>query len=376
MLNSEIQVNINNKKSYPIFVDNDDISALEEKIFSQTKANKALIVISQKVEKLYGEKLNFKNCQKIVIKDGEKYKNFKTYQKIMKAAFNLKLERKDAIIAIGGGVIGDMAGFAASSYLRGIDLIQVPTTLLACVDSSVGGKVGINNEFGKNLVGAFYQPKAVFCNVNFLPTIDLKQLKTGLAEIIKYAFIEKSCLTAGMQSDSERSNVKYFHLFDFLMANPDKIYDKNINTFSEIIKICLNLKIAVITKDEKENDLRRILNFGHTLAHAIEKITNYRKYTHGEAVYLGMKFAVALSAKRNYINDETKCKMISLLDRYVIVKKFPKFNIKKLINLMHADKKVENGKINFVLSTNYDTVWCFNDITNDEIKEVYKNLTK
>src|SRR5574344_787422 len=281
MLENKIQINISPDKKYTVFVENDNISALGRKIFEHTSANKALLVISEKVNKLYGDKLNFAKCTKLIIKDGENQKNIKNYELILNTASKIQLERTDAIIAIGGGVIGDMAGFAASTYMRGIDFIQIPTTLLACVDSSVGGKVGINNKYGKNLVGAFYQPKAVFCNVNFLKTLDLKQINTGLAEILKYSFIEKSCLTAGLLSDEERNNVKYFELFDFLFANPDRIYDKNLNTIAEIIKICVFLKTSVITKDEKEQNLRRILNYGHTLAHAIEKITNYKRFTHG-----------------------------------------------------------------------------------------------
>lgn len=373
MLNSELSVEISDKIKYEIFIDDDDISTLGKKIFEHTKASKALLVLSSKVNKLYGNKLNFPNCEKLVLKDGEKYKNIKTYESILTKASMMKLERKDVIVAIGGGVVGDMAGFAASTYLRGIDFIQVPTTLLACVDSSVGGKVGINNNYGKNLIGAFYQPKAVFCNVNFLSTLDLKQLKTGLAEILKYAFIERSCLTAGMSNENERNSIQCFNLFDFLLANPDRIYNKNLNTLAELIKICLSLKAEVVTKDEKEQGLRQILNYGHTLAHAIEKITNYRKFTHGEAVYLGMRFAIELSFLRKFINNETKCKMQALLQKFVIVKKMPKFNINKIIEIMHSDKKVKNGQINFVLSTSKDTVWCFNDITKKEIETAYKS---
>src|SRR5574344_90724 len=374
MLNNEIQVNISSDKKYSIYVDNDNISNLGEKIFQHTDANRALIVISEKVEKLYGASLNFANCTKLVIKDGEKQKNLETYEYILNFASKLKLERKDAIVAIGGGVIGDMAGFAAATYMRGIDFIQVPTTLLACVDSSVGGKVGINNNFGKNLIGAFYQPKAVFCNTNFLTTLDLKQINTGLAEILKYAFIEKSCLTAGITDETMRNKIESFNLFDFLFANPDRIYTKNLNTIQEIIKICINLKVDVVTKDEKEHGLRKILNFGHTLGHAIEKYTNYKKFTHGEAVYIGIKFAILLSANKNLIDNDTKFKLLALLGKYPIVKKMPKLNAKKLIKMMLSDKKVENGKIKFVLSTQKDTVWCFDDIKDDEIKNALQEL--
>lgn len=374
MLENKIQINISPDKKYTVFVENDNISALGRKIFEHTSANKALLVISEKVNKLYGDKLNFAKCTKLIIKDGENQKNIKNYELILNTASKIQLERTDAIVAIGGGVIGDMAGFAAATYMRGIDFFQIPTTLLACVDSSIGGKVAINNSFGKNLIGAFYQPKAVFCNTNFLTTLDLKQINTGLAEILKYAFIEKSCLTAGITDETMRNKIESFNLFDFLFANPDRIYTKNLNTIQEIIKICINLKVDVVTKDEKEHGLRKILNFGHTLGHAIEKYTNYKKFTHGEAVYIGMKFAILLSANKNLIDNDTKFKMLALLGKYPIVKKMPKLNAKKLIKMMLSDKKVENGKIKFVLSTQKDTVWCFDDIKDDEIKNALQEL--
>ncbi len=356
MLSNELWVDLPSGKKYPIFIDDESIENLGQKIFSHTGANKILVVISQKVDKIYGSLLNIPNSIKFVLKDGENQKNFKNFQKIVRFAIKNKLERTDAIVAIGGGVAGDIAGFAAATYLRGIDFIQVPTTLLACVDSSVGGKVAINSNLGKNMVGAFYQPKAVFCNLNFLETLDDRQLKCGMAEVIKYAFIEKSC---GIEQD--------FDLFDFLIANPQRIFSRNINTLGEIIKMSLTLKVAVVKRDEKEQGLRKILNFGHTLGHAIEKITNYKKFTHGEAISMGMKFAVNLAHQRRIIRKSFKVKAFELIDNYKIIKKIPKFSITKLIETMESDKKVENGKINFILPTEKSIVDLFSDITHEEI---------
>ena len=180
-------------KSYPIYIDNEDITTLKTRLDEETKDTKRLVIFSEKVYKIYGKTLGFDKSEIFVMKDGEDKKNLKYYEKIIKKAISLKLSRKDTIIAIGGGVVGDMAGFVASSYMRGINFIQVPTTLLACVDSSVGGKTAIDMPHGKNYVGAFYQPKAVYINVNFLKTLDNKQYKSGFGEIIKYGFIEKSC---------------------------------------------------------------------------------------------------------------------------------------------------------------------------------------
>lgn len=337
MLDKELVVEISEDKKYPIFIDFDEIETLEEKIFKHTDAKKTLIVISEKVEKLYRKKFNIRNSVKYVLKDGECQKNFKNYQKILNFALRNKLERKDAIVAIGGGVVGDIAGFVASTYLRGIDFIQIPTTLLACVDSSVGGKVAINTDYGKNMAGAFYQPKAVFCNLNFLKTLDERQYKSGLVEIVKYAFISGNC-----------GDVPFF---EFLSENTDKILSRDSEVLINLITMSLELKSFVVKKDEKEENLRKILNFGHTYAHAIEKITNYKKYTHGEAVAIGMVFAINLAFKKGLITQEYKNKSLELIEKFGLVKKMPKFNQTKLIDLMKSDKKVKNGKINFILPT-------------------------
>lgn len=344
-------------KSYPIFIDSQPIENLEKQVFEHTKANKVLVVISKKVDKLYGKKLKFKNSIKFVLKDGEKEKNFKNYQKILTFALKNKLERKDAIIAIGGGVVGDIAGFAASTYLRGIDFIQIPTTLLACVDSSVGGKTAVNTDFGKNLVGTFYQPKAVFCNLNFLKTLDERQFKTGLAEIVKYAFIQANC---PLEMD--------FSFFDFLQENSEKLLARDEEVLAQIIKICLELKAAVVKHDEKEQGLRKILNFGHTYAHALEKITNYKKYTHGEAVAVGMIFALKLAYEKELITQNYKNESVELIKKYNLVTEIPDFNPEKILEAMKSDKKVKNGQINFVLPTEKLAVECFNIEPKDILK--------
>lgn len=353
MSNAQIYVEISPEKKYPIFINSEKIENLENEIFNHTKANKILVIISEKVNKLYGKKINIKNSIKYILKDGEKEKNFKNYEKILNFALKNRLERKDAIVAIGGGVVGDIAGFVASTYLRGIDFIQIPTTLLACVDSSVGGKVAINTKYGKNLVGAFYQPKAVFCNLNFLKTLDERQFKTGLAEVLKYAFIEGNC-----NGESK--------FFDYLIQNREKIYAHDIEALTKVIQTSLKLKADVVTKDEKEQGLRRILNFGHTYAHAVEKITNYKKYTHGEAVAFGMVFAINLAAKKGLIKEDYKNEGLELINSYNLFKKMPTFGIKKITELMKSDKKVENGKIKFILPSSKSFVECY-DITFDEI---------
>lgn len=348
-------INIPSKeKSYPIYIEDTDISGLKEKILSSVRGTKFLIVISEKVDKLYGKILGFNNDEKFILKDGEKEKNFKNYKKILERALKIGLTRQDAIIAIGGGVVGDLAGFAAATYMRGIDFIQVPTTLLACTDSSVGGKVAIDTDFGKNLVGSFYQPKVVFINTNFLKTLDERQYKSGLGEVVKYIFIEKSC----------KCN-EDLNLTNFITENTDKILSKDIKTLNKLIEICIKLKTSVVEKDEQEAGLRKVLNFGHTYGHAVEKVTKYKKYTHGEAVVKGIIFAFNLAEKHGLIDKNYKFFAEDILRKFDF-KKIPDLKEEKLLKAMQADKKATSDKIIFILPIDYSTVEEFK-LTQDEI---------
>lgn len=343
MINLNVEIKTKDK-CYPIIIDNNDISTLKQNILSYVKGKKFLVVISEKVYKLYGKILSFNKCETFVLKDGEKEKNFKNYKKITDYALKLGLTRQDAIIAIGGGVVGDIAGFAASTYMRGIDFIQVPTTLLACVDSSVGGKVAIDTDYGKNMVGSFYQPKAVLINTNFLKTLDEKQYKTGLGEVVKYIFIEKSC------NCSEDIN-----LTNFITENTNNIISRDMQTLEKLIEICIKLKKAVVEQDEQETGLRKILNFGHTYAHAVEKITKYKKYTHGEAVVKGIIFAFNLAEKRGLIDKNYRFFAEDILRKFNF-KKIPDFKKEQILKAMKSDKKATADDIIFILPSDYSTV--------------------
>lgn len=344
---TELTVNIKEKNfSYPIFIEKKPVSDLKEVVLNSVK--NYVVVMSEKVYKIYGKILNFDNV--FILKDGENQKNFKNYNRILDFCFKNKLKREDSIIAVGGGVVGDIAGFAAATYMRGINYIQIPTTLLACVDSSVGGKVAVNNSFGKNLIGAFYQPNAVFIFPEFLKTLSLRDFKTGLGEVVKYAFIEKSC---GVD----------FNLLNFLNEHYTKILNYDSAILLELIRICISLKISVIEKDEKENGLRRILNFGHTYGHAIEKLTNYKKYTHGECVVAGIVFAFNLALNNNLIDKNYLFIMQDLIKKFDF-KQIPQFDLKKVIPVMKTDKKATSDKIRFILPVNYAAVneFLFDDL--------------
>ncbi|MBQ3311879.1 3-dehydroquinate synthase [bacterium] len=336
-----IDVNIEQAPTkYSIYIDSNPISELHDKIFADNCFSNFLVVISKKVYKIYQKELNINKDNLFILNDGESEKNIENYQKILKRCEEINLDRKSAIIAIGGGVVGDIAGFVAASYMRGIAFIQVPTTLLACVDSSVGGKVAINTKYGKNIVGAFYQPKAVYINLNFLNTLDNRQYKSGIAEIIKYAFIEKSCKA-----------MFDYGLFDFLSVHSSTILDRNLKFLEKIIRICIELKITVIQKDEKESGLRKILNFGHTYGHTLENITKYKKFTHGEAVIFGIFFIINYACKAKIIDANYKELSFELLNKFGFENCKHKFSPQDLLQIMRKDKKSENANIKVIVPT-------------------------
>ena len=331
----------NTEKNYQIHITDDSFLNLIEEINTATLRQKILFVVSKKVYSLYKCRLNLSEKEILVIPDGEKEKNFKNYTKILKKALELGLTRKDVMIALGGGVIGDLTGFAASSYMRGIDYIQVPTTLLAMVDSSVGGKTAINMGNVKNLVGTFYQPKAVFINTNFLNTLDEKQFRSGLGEILKYAFIEENCGYKHM-----------LFLMEYLTLCTDKLVNKDSLTVIRVIEYCLKLKISIVNQDEKETGLRQVLNLGHTLAHALESKTKYKRFTHGEAVAYGMHFIFDWAYSKNEISYSYYRMSKELLSKYGFEKSLDLSTIstpQEFVDIIKHDKKALLNKITFIV---------------------------
>lgn len=354
--NLKVSIPSKNAYSYEIIIDENLLENADTLIRKYTNANKFLIVTNEKVAELYRDRLNLDNAVWLVLKDGEEQKNLDNLKLILDSAVKNRLERKDCIAAFGGGVIGDMAGFAAASYMRGCDFIQIPTTLLAQVDSSVGGKVAINHEHGKNLIGAFYQPKLVLADTSVLKTLDLRQLKTGLAEVLKYAFIERSC---GAPLN--------YRLFDFLKRNKNEILKLNSEIMSSLINICCNLKASVVNKDETEKGLRAILNLGHTYAHAIENLTNYTVYTHGEAVAMGIKMAFKLALVERLVDKDYYEDAIGLIEDFEIAPKNSGFDKEKFYDEMFLDKKAQDGKVRFVLPNGLFKVDIFSDISKKHV---------
>lgn len=353
-----LNVEIRNDKliDYNIVICDDEISCLKKEIDTLTINKKRLVVFSEKVYKLYKNDLDFANNEILIIKDGEKEKNFKNYTKILEKAIDLNLNRDDFIIAIGGGVIGDIVAFAASTYMRGIKCVQIPTTLLSMVDSSVGGKTAIDFCGMKNLVGTFFQPYKVYININFIKTLDEKQYRSGIGEIIKYAFIEKNC---GYKQE--------LFFFEYLTLCCEKLLERERMTLMRVIEHSLIMKIAVVSQDEKENNIRRFLNFGHTFGHALETITGYKKLTHGEAVIQGIYFIFKWAYSKNLVTYSYYQMAYDLIQKYGFkCFDYSKYSFNELVRIMQYDKKAQNGKITFVVPTD-KKVAKIKKLTPDEV---------
>jgi len=263
----------------------------------------------------------------IEVPDGEEYKTIETVLYILDRLFQERFDRKSTLIALGGGVIGDMVGFSASMYQRGIDFIQMPTTLLSQVDASVGGKTGVNNKYGKNLIGAFYQPKAVYIDPRFLDTLPKREFAAGLAEAIKMAIM----------FDKE--------FFEFLK-------NSDLNSKDNIVKLIaksVKLKADVVNQDEKESGIRAVLNYGHTFGHVIENLTNYTTYLHGEAVAIGMVMANELAIELNLLTKEEALEIKELLEKNGLPTDFKIENVQEFYEHFFLDKKTSKGAIKFIL---------------------------
>jgi len=318
---------------------------------------KIAIITNPKVSGLHLKKLlNSIEANEIYIisvADGEKYKNQESINFILDRMFDHQLNRKSLIIAFGGGVIGDMAGYVASIFQRGIDFIQIPTTLLSQVDSSVGGKTGINNRYGKNLIGAFHQPLSVYIDTSFLKTLPSREFGAGFAEIVKMAVIFDK------------------KFFEFLENNSLE-EEKNLK---KAIKRSVELKAEVVAKDEKESGVRASLNYGHTFCHVIENLTNYTTFLHGEAVSIGINMANKLSIKLGLMNKEESKRVLNVLQKQNLPISYKIENVEKFYQSFFLDKKSTDSKIKFVLPVGIGS-FCFrDDIEKEVIISVLKEFT-
>ena len=321
--------------NYPIYIKNgllDEIGVEVKKIY---KGSKIAIVTDSSVNELYGQrvisslKMSGFEPFKIVVNAGEESKSFKTLLEVYDKLLDFKINRGDIIIALGGGVVGDMAGFAASTFLRGIPIVQIPTTLLAQVDSSVGGKVAVDLPRGKNLVGSFYMPKAVFIDPLLLRTLSDRFLNDGMGEVIKYGAIK----------DSE--------LFYKLLKYENK--EALLKEIDQIIYTCCSIKAAIVEVDEKDTGERMLLNYGHTIGHAIEQFYNFKRYSHGEAVAMGMYSITKLGEELGLTSSGTSNAIKDILVKYNLPWMLPKISCEDVIETISNDKKNIGESMNFIL---------------------------
>jgi 3-dehydroquinate synthase len=285
----------------------------------------------------------------ILIPDGERYKTLQSVARVYEALIRAGADRGSAIVALGGGVIGDTAGFAASTYLRGIALAHVPTTLLAQVDSAIGGKVGVNHPLGKNLIGAFHQPDAVLIDPQLLRTLPRREFRSGLYEIVKYGVIASR------------------DLFDRVARDTKAMFDRDAAVLLPAIVESCRIKADVVSRDERESGLRRILNFGHTVGHALEAVTKYRRFRHGEAIAYGMLAAADLAVARGALAERERQALARLIAQLGPLPPVVDLGIGEVLEAMTRDKKVVDGRLHFVIAIQIGATMTIDDVTEEEL---------
>ena len=338
------------KASYDIYIGDSIQKELAEFLECPSFSKNALLVTDTNVGPLYGEKARslLEGADLCVhmasIPAGESSKSLEVADTLYTKAIEAGLDRKSPVIALGGGVVGDLAGFIAATYMRGVPFLQMPTSLLAQVDSSVGGKVAVNHRLGKNLIGAFYQPNGVFMDMTCLDTLPDRELYTGLGEIVKYGVIADAAF------------------FSYLEEHAERILQKAPEEMVQLVARSCEIKAEVVSQDEKEAGLRRILNFGHTIAHAIEKETGYKRYNHGEAVAIGMLGAADISCQLGLVQPETVERLRSLIIRLKLPTRAAGCRVEAMYQDIFHDKKTIGGKVHWVLMEGIGRVIVRSDV--------------
>jgi len=345
-------------RSYPIYIGSDLLK--DKKIITRYIKTKTICIVSNTtVSKLYLE--NIKNLLddyqivEAIIDDGEEFKNHDSLNHIYTKLLENQCNRDTTILALGGGVVGDIGGYAAASFLRGIPFIQIPTTLLAQVDSSVGGKTGINHLLGKNMIGAFYQPQAVVIDLNVLKTLDNRQISAGLAEVIKYGLIWDK------------------NFFEYLEQNIDNLKQLNFKHLEHVIYRSCEIKAKVVSEDEKESGIRAILNLGHTFGHAIENCLGYGEWLHGEAVGCGMVLAAKMSLAQGWLSESEFDRVKDLIFQANLPIEKPKIDYENFIGAMKLDKKNKDKEIYLVLQQGIGKAIVTNQYSSNILDEIIKS---
>ena len=359
-MSSVIKVDIP-EKFYDITIAPGSLDQLGEQMASLKLGRKVLLVSNPMIFKYYGEraiasleKAGFEVVS-YNLPPGERYKTLNSIQKLYDIALENRLERSSTMVALGGGVIGDMTGFAAATWLRGINVVQVPTSLLAMVDSAIGGKTGVNHPHGKNLIGAFHQPSLVLIDPEVLKTLPAPEFRAGMAEVIKYGVIWDTELFTQLELSKHLDQLRY--------VKSDLI--------NSILTHSCQAKADVVSKDEKESGLRAILNYGHTIGHAVESLTEYRLLKHGEAVGIGMVAAGDIAVKLGLWTQADTERQNALIKKAGLPTQIPaNLAIEAFINALQLDKKVKSGKVRFVLPTQIGTVKVTDEVPTEIIREV------
>lgn len=361
-----VSLSLSNIRQYSVLIDRHVVEHIGSCLTSTISGRRIAILSNSDVLPLYGppleQSLKDNGFEPVIIEIpvGEANKNLSTISNVLDKLLALKFERHDAILALGGGVIGDMAGFVASIYLRGIHFIQVPTTLLAQVDAAIGGKTGVNHSLGKNMIGCFYQPRAVLCDLAFLHTLPEREVLCGLAEIVKYGVIRNPELFHLLESNSK-------------VLSTCRVTD-NEDLWLDIIYRSVKDKCDVVSQDEREAGIRETLNFGHTVGHAIEAATEYTCYLHGEAIAIGMVAASLISVRMGCWSSEHHTRLYRLLNDLGFDLTIRNCTQKALIDCLSRDKKVRNGIIRFVLPTDIGNALTRDDVSIDMVHEVVNEL--
>lgn len=337
MLKESIKVGLDDRE-YPIHIGSNLVDALPEYLAAQNISSRVTIITNTTVNSLYGSRISSLLEESgfavslIQIEDGEQFKTLETLSYIYDELVRVNIDRGSGIVALGGGVVGDIAGFAAATFLRGIPYVQVPTTLLAQVDSSVGGKTAVNHRLGKNLIGAFNQPELVCIDIDVLKSLPPREYRAGLAEVVKYGIIRDRAF------------------FEWLKNCHDQLLAKKPEALVHAIKTSCQIKADIVEIDEKETSLRAILNYGHTFGHAIESLTEYREYLHGEAVSMGMVLAATAAHELGYCTSHEVDEIRNLLLKFDLPIDLPAFTLDDYIGTVMHDKKVKVGQLNMVFN--------------------------
>ena len=337
--------------AYPVVIGAGVLATLPRLLEQSELGPRRIIVSSPIVWDLHGDAIRRASRDApILIPDGERFKNSITVGRVYEGLIELGADRSTVVVAVGGGVIGDLVGYAAATYLRGVRLVHVPTTVMAQVDSSIGGKVGINHPLGKNLIGAFHAPRLVIADPAVLTTLPRREFRAGLYEVLKYGIISSPSL------------------FDLVTTSLPALFARDEALLSQVVAESCRIKAEIVSADERESGLRRVLNFGHTVGHALEAVTKYRRYRHGEAVAYGMLAAMHLGAARGVTPVVARDRLADAIAKLGPLPPVADLSCKEVVGAIAHDKKIVEGTLHFVAATEIGTTTTLKDVTEKELK--------